>query len=128
MTELKKTSIRFHFGIMDIYSNYVIMVMNEGETVIPEYNDELVKVSETYFKNKPFAYITHRKYSYAVDPQIYIETSKIENLVAFAVVSKEQLTISNTEVEKLFMKKPVQVFDTLGNAIDWVESVVANWE
>ena len=56
----------------------------------------------------------------------YIETSKIDNLVAFAVVTNEPLAMSNTEVEKLFLKKPVEVFDTVEQAAIWIESLIAN--
>lgn len=123
----KKTkTISYTFGEVELYPNYLITVINEGETVKPHYNDELVKLSKSVFKNRPFGYITHRKNSYGVDPKTYIQTSRIENLVAFAVVTNEQLTISNTEIEKLFLKKPVQVFDVIENAVDWVESEVAS--
>jgi len=120
----KSKTISYSFGKVEIYPNYLVMVINEGETVKPKYNDKLVELSKSEFKNRPFGYITHRKNSYGVDPKIYIETSRIENLMAFAVVTNEQLNISNTEIEKLFLKKPFQVFDDIENAVDWVESEV----
>lgn len=126
MIGTKQTSITFPFGKVDVYDNYLISVMNEGETVTPEHNHELAKLSRSVYKDRPFGYITHRKNSYSVDPKTYFETSKIENLVAFAVVTNERLAISNTEVEKLFLKKPVEVFETLEQAETWVNSIIAN--
>jgi DUF1365 family protein len=100
--------------------------MKEGVTVKPEYNDELLKISEKYFSERSFGYITYRKNSYAVDPMIYLKTSMIENLVAFAVVSTDDLRIRNLEVEKRFLKKPFKHFSNLDDAKDWVNEMVAN--
>ena len=100
--------------------------MKEGVTVKPEYNKELERIAETYFPNQPFAYITNRVHSYAVDPRVYLETSKIENLVAFAVVSKKPVNITNVEVEKIFLKKPLETFTDMDEAISWAQDIIAS--
>jgi hypothetical protein len=100
--------------------------MKEGITVKPEYNNDLIAIADKYFKDRPFGYVTHRINSYAVDPATYVQTSKIDNLVAFAVVSKNSINISNMELEKIFLKKPFEIFDEMDEAIDWVHDVVAN--
>jgi hypothetical protein len=115
----------FEFGKIEIHDTYVLAVMNEGVTVKPEYNIELIKIADKYFKGQPFAYITHRLNSYSVNPQIYFETSKIENLAAFAVVSKNKISTSNTEIEKIFLKKPFKHFTDLDNAIAWANEKIA---
>ncbi len=120
------TKITYDFGTVEVYDNYVILVMNEGITVKPEYNDILIEIAEKYFHNKSFGYITHRINSYSVDPRIYFETSKIENLVAFAVVSAEDIKASTVEVEKIFLKKPFQHFKTINEATNWVDTVIQN--
>ena len=80
--------IRYDFADMHIYGSYMIVIMNEGVHVTPEHNQVLINITDTYYKNKKFVYITHRINSYSVDPKVYIETSKIENLAGFCVVSK----------------------------------------
>lgn len=109
---------------MTIYNNYVVTVMKEGITVTPNYNDDLIDVTKTYFLNKPFVYITHRVNSYAVDPKIYFETSKIENLKGFAVVSQDYKKKENAQIEKLFFKKPFETFTTLEEAFAWADQLV----
>jgi hypothetical protein len=120
------TARNYSFGKVEVHSNYVIAVMKEGVTIRPEFNKDLVGLVNQYFKNRPFGYIAHRINSYSVDPSTYIETSKINNLVAFAVVTKNSINITNTELEKIFLKKPLDHFDELDEAIDWVNDVVAN--
>ena len=116
--------LKFDFCDMYIYSNYLVVVMKEGITISPDRNQVLINIADTYFSNKKFVYITHRLHSYAVDPAIYIETSKIQNLVGFAVVSKDFKAKSNAEIEKLFLNKPFEVFNTIDEAVSWAESQV----
>ena len=116
--------IKFDFCEMRIYDYYTVVVMNEGVTITPEHNQVLINVVDTYFKNKKFVYITHRLNSYAVDPAIYFETSKIENLAGFAVVSNDYKAKSNAEVEKLFLTKPFEIFSTLDEAVSWAKSIL----
>lgn len=117
-------AIFYDFGEIDVFANFVIAIMNEGITVKPEYNIHLEEIANTYFANKPFGYITYRKNSYAVDPMVYLKTSKIKNLVAFAVVAKDGQKISNTEIEKIFLKKPFRNFTNLDDAKDWVNELI----
>mgnify|MGYP000731186223 CR=1 FL=1 len=111
----------FEFGVVQLFENYLIVTMNRGITVIPEYNDILLELANTHYKDKPFVYITHRKNSYAVDPAVYKRTSKIENLVGFAVVSKKEIDSKTVPVEKLFFTKPFQLFEDKDEAIAWAE-------
>lgn len=119
-------TLQFEFGEVRVFQKFVVVVMKEGITVKPEYNDDLIAISETYFSNRCFGYITYRKNSYSVDPMIYIKTSKIENLVGFAVVSKSGINVANTELEKRFFKKPFQHFENLDDAKDWVNELIIN--
>jgi len=112
--------LQYEFGTVDIFDTYLLAVMKEGVTVKPEYNNELITISETYFPNQPFGYITYRKNSYAVNPQIYAETSKIKNLAAFAIVTDSEITIKNVALEKTFLKKPMEAFRSLDAAKIWV--------
>ncbi|QNJ98840.1 hypothetical protein [Constantimarinum furrinae] len=123
-----KTTLKFSFGEIDIFENYVLTVMKEGITVLPEYNVELLKIANTYFKDRPFGYITNRINSYSVDPRVYLNTSKIKNLVAFAVVSDKELNLTNSEVEKIFLRQPFEVFSSLEEAISWVDSMTTGAE
>lgn len=115
-----RTLLKQDFCNIEIYDDYIVVIMFEGITVAPNYNEVLVHISEKYFKNMYFGYITHRIHSYAVDPRIYFETSKIKNLAAFAVVSSKQIDVSNTQLEKIFLKKPFKHFFELEKAIYWV--------
>lgn len=112
-------TLKYPFGDVRIYDNYMIAVMNEGITVTADLNDVLEDLAASYFKDKSFVYITHRINSYAVDPSIYFKTSKITNLMGFAVVSGKKIIIDNTDFERSFLRKPFQSFTKLEDAITW---------
>jgi hypothetical protein len=102
----------------------MIVEVKDGVHLIKKHNHVLVNLADTYYRNKRFVYITHRVNSYSVDPAIYNETSKIESLLGFAVVSKTPVSSANALVEKLFMKnKPFEIFKELHEAINWAKSI-----
>jgi hypothetical protein len=116
--------LELDFCELEFYENYVICRINEGEEINVEKNnlqtDEIVK----HFNGRPFVYITHRVNSYSVDPSIYYDSSEIESLVGFAVVGNTYLAVSNAEIEKLFLKKPFEIFTELDEAITWAQSIL----
>jgi len=73
-------------------------------------------------------YISNRVFNYAVDPLTYLDTSKIHNLVAMAIVAKTDLAKSNAKLESMFYKKKFEIFETLSEAMAWVQKELANSE
>ncbi|HPF10203.1 MAG TPA: hypothetical protein PKW08_03590 [Flavobacteriaceae bacterium] len=123
MTE-KVTTLQFDFGKTEIHESYMVMVFNEGVSVALAHNNFLTELATKYFPKKRFGYISHRLNSYSVDPHVYTQTSKIENLAAFAIVSQNTMNFSNAQIEKLFLKKPFRTFKKMEKAVKWIESEI----
>lgn len=122
-------TLHYEFGKISIFDKFVVVVIDEGINVIPEYNDILVKIAEDYYFGRCFGYITYRRNSYSVNPLIYIETSKIENLLALAIVCPHDgLMLKNTQLEKQFAKIPFKDFTSLNEAKCWILEIVSNKE
>ncbi|TVZ59798.1 hypothetical protein NA63_2338 [Flavobacteriaceae bacterium MAR_2010_105] len=119
-----KKLITIDFCDLEIHDNYLIVTMNEGITILPNHNEILLDIVETYYKDKNFVYITNCLNSYAVDPSIYFKTGKIDNLKGFAVVYKDYRAKGNAEVEKLFLNKPFGIFKQLDEAVVWANSLL----
>jgi hypothetical protein len=98
--------------------------MDTGVNLKLDNNSVLTNLVDTYYKGKPFVYITYRINSYSVDPAIYKETSKIQNLKGFCVVSKNFIAKSTAQIEKLFLDKPFEIFDTLPEATAWAQNIL----
>ena len=121
-----KKSLKFDFGQVTVHTNYLLVVVNAGEHLTPAHNTILVNLVDDYFVDKSFVYLTHRKHSYSVDPAIYLETSKIENLAGFGVIAEVPVSKGNAEIEKLFLNKPFEIFNTLEDAVLWAKKILKN--
>ena len=119
-----KETLTYDFCTITIYSHYLVVVMNEGVNVTPKHNNVLVQIYETYYKEKPFVYITHRVNSYSVDPKIYFDTAQIKTLKGFAVVSGNYQAKINAQIEKMFFNKPFEIFSNLEDALAWADELV----
>ena len=117
-------TLKYDFCLVPLYENYLIAHINEGFHVLSEHNKVLLELAQSYYKNRSFVYITERINSYSVDPQIYFQTSKIQNLVGIAVVSKKYMAKSNADVEKMFFSKPFETFKDIEEAKDWANALV----
>ncbi len=116
--------LTYDFCTLRFYSNYMIAEINE-EHLTPNKNQVLIDSAKTHYVNNPFVYITYRKYSYSVDPVVFIKTSKISNLLGIAVVTATPASKSgNTKIEKLFYNKPYEIFSTLDDAIEWAQQIL----
>ena len=119
-----KKELIYKFGTITLYDHYSVTVINEGEHISSEQYQTLVDIAKEHYNNTPFVYITYRKYSYSVDPSIYLEVSKIKNLKGFAVIPEAYVSKGNATVERMFLDKPFEIFETLEEAIDWASSLV----
>lgn len=117
----------FEFGEVQIIGNIVIAVMKEGIVFKPEYNQILIDYCKKHFKEAPYGYISYRKYSYAIDPTVYLQTANQANVRAIAIVSNRTIDRSNAPIEKqFFTSHPFEVFDNLNIATQWMHNVLAN--
>lgn len=112
------------YGTIAVYKKYVIATLNEGVTISPSHSIGFESIANDLFKNRNFGYISNRINSYSIDPKIYFKISEADNLVAFAMVSNNQLHISNAEIEKIFLKKPFKIFTDIDQAVIWIEKMV----
>lgn len=116
-------TLNLDFGTIKIYKDYLITEVHEGMFLGHAEHDIFEQIVETYFPETPFVYISHRIHSYAVDPLIYLRTSRLTNLVGFAFVSQSTLSLTNAQLEKAFLKKPIFMGKNLENAIQWANEL-----
>ncbi len=107
-----------------IFDNYVINQIREGIDIQPHHNDDLNLIIQENFSDKNMVYISNRVNSYSVNPLIYPETESIPNLLAIAIVPETEAKRKSAEFERQFFDKPYEIFDTLVEAINWVEKIL----
>ncbi|WP_026916131.1 hypothetical protein [Christiangramia portivictoriae] len=117
------TTIELDFGSVIIHEDFLIAVMNEGIVFDVSKNEKLLEIGTEVFQGKPYAYISNRINSYAVDPMVYKQSAKFQNLKVIAVVSANDMTrtlASTVEKEFYTDANAFQVFTQLDDAISWV--------
>jgi len=101
------------------YPNIVIAEIKEGTHVTFENASFPMQITtEFYGADKPFVYISHRLHSYSIDPIGFREVAALfPNLKALGIVEKKRRKRMLANLERLFLKKPIRVFDNLEDAI-----------
>ena len=123
ITKMKNT-LSLDFCDVVIYDHYIIVTIKEGTILTPEHNNTLIKITESYFEESPFVYISNRINSYSVNPEIYYKTVQINSLKGFAVVSQEYKAKINAQIEKMFFKKPFEIFSEIEDAVTWAKTLI----
>ncbi|MEX0313419.1 MAG: STAS/SEC14 domain-containing protein [Allomuricauda sp.] len=113
-------------GSVQVYDDYMVATFEEGATVTLERTYQIIGISEIHFRDKDFGYISLRKNSYAVDPTVYNYLRGMQNLKAFAIVSKKEIDMHNFKIEKLFYKKNMEFFIEYDNALAWIKKRLKN--
>lgn len=111
-------------GTVQVFENYIVSSFDEGATVTLERAYQIIGISEIHFRDRPFGYISLRKNSYAIDPIIYTYLRGLDNLKAFAIVSKKEINMHNFKIEKMFYKKSMEFFIEFENAVAWIKKKV----
>ena len=117
-------TIELDFGSVSIHEDFIVTKMNEGILFDISKNETLLEIGTEVFKGKPYAYISHRVNSYAVDPMVYKQSAKFPNLKIIAVVSENDMTrtlASTVEKEFYIDANSFKVFAELEDATSWVQ-------
>ncbi len=112
---------QLEIGTVQVFENYLVTNFEEGTTLTLERAYQILGIAEIHFKDKKFGYISLRKNSFAIDPNVYLYLRGLDNLKAFAIVSVKEIDMHNFKIEKLFYKKPMKFFIAYENALAWVK-------
>lgn len=122
----KQTPIVEHnldVGHFTFYQNILVGEFAEGVHVTFENATIPIQIAtQLYGEEKPIIYISHRKNSYSMDPVGYKEVVDLfPNFRAFGIVAQNKRRRMLANLERLFIKKPIRVFDNLDAALIWAE-------
>jgi hypothetical protein len=104
-----------------VFDEFLISQIRESTIIRPSHSIELANVITKHVGDSPMVYISNRILSYTVDPITYLDTAKIDNLKAIAIVTQERKFKKSAEYEKIFYKKSFEVFTALSQAIGWAK-------
>ena len=118
---------KLDLGRFVYYPHMSISEVSEGVHMDSENMSKLLQIAKDVYGNDiPFIFISNRIHSYSIDPLGYYEAIKMfPNLKGYAIVSQDNRRRTLAVLEKLFIKKPVRVFDNLDKAAKWAEQRIA---
>lgn len=111
-------------GEFFVFDEFLICQISEGVNVTPEHSEILNHAIKKHFQGKDLVYISNRVNSYSVDPLTYVETERIPNLIAIAMVPDDDVMQKNAEYERNFYDKPYEIFNNLSEAIEWSHKMI----
>ncbi|WP_046758008.1 hypothetical protein [Kordia jejudonensis] len=114
----------FENGKLYLYNDLIIGEINEGAHISSE---TLLSFFEFFHENYkiPFGYISYRKNSYSIDPQVYKMLPENNLLKGIAVVTVDKFSSLNAHVEKKFFNGNYELFTTLETAVNWLDTIVS---
>jgi hypothetical protein len=111
-------------GKFTFYENILVGEFAEGVQVTFE-NAAIPKqiATQLYSTENPLIYISHRMHSYSTDFVGYKEVVALfPNFKAFGVEAQNKRRRMLANLERLFIKKPIRVFDNLEDTMIWAEA------
>ena len=112
------------FATIHLYENYVISSIGEGVTLTQKQLDTFFEIFNTYYNEKPFVSIANRENDYSLDPNL-LKSKRHPSLVGIAVVCYNQQSKQTARFEKKFYSGPFEIFDSIEEAIDWSQELLA---
>lgn len=104
------------------YDTYVIAEAREGIVINNDIVNETLKVMFDHYKNNNFTVISHRKYNYTVEVDVY-GLKMMKKLRALAIVSGDSMVKEKALLEQLAFNQSFAFFEDLEDARGWAESV-----
>lgn len=130
--DLKTDTPFIRYEALDIgdfffFENFLIIELKEGVTVTLQSFSEAETLMKQVFGNNKFGFIANRINSYAIkveDMKIFNE--RFKNLAAYATVTYTELSVKVFEIENCFFNFNRKKFNSLTNAIEWVNNTVCD--
>lgn len=120
---LSYEKLTLDFGTNYLFENFFIMEVNEGVHFnFDKLNELLTEIIEYYGFHKKLAYIANRVNSYSIDPILWSYFDKDDSLlVAASIVSYNESSFMNANIEKQLASISVKRSSSLEEAIGWVQ-------
>ena len=119
--------LNYPFGNFYLFEKFVIGEFKEDVVVTWDDHAKILveDLTSLYDHNgENIVYITNRVHSYAVKPSDWLKFYKSDyRIKGYAIVSYTPRGVLNSLIEKLFIKSKFRSFESLQDAIDWVEKL-----
>jgi len=116
------------FGKYRFYRNLIIGEVFEGAKMDFDKVLPLLAIAALYYsEEKPFVYLSHRKFSYSFDPTMHREIHKLfPFMLGYGVVAYNELNSKVAKLEQRFLCCPSGVFHSMDDALAWAAGLIGD--
>lgn len=106
----------FHF-----FNHFLIAEFSQGCCVTSNDLTDIYDIASSFYRNKPYGFISNRIYSYSIDlVDFYKNSNKLNLIGSYAVVTYNDLSKKMLPMEDYYFKINRYRFNSLDNAVNWV--------
>jgi len=113
--------IDLDFVQIELYKDYIISSIKEGVVFDIPQQKRFYEIFDKYYPNKPFGYISNRKFDYTVNPTSYLQHSLYPRMVGMAILCYSENSYNTALFEKGFNSQPFQPFYTMEECKNWIQ-------
>ncbi|WP_299247433.1 hypothetical protein [uncultured Lacinutrix sp.] len=117
-----------HLTIGNFYflENFLIAEINEGIHLDSTNTRTLLKIVNSFFKNRNFGHIINRINKYSVSPLDYASyCKKLDNVVSFSsIIYDNHFDKMNVKIENHFLHKPFHIAKNIEESFLWSEKAI----
>jgi len=115
-------------GKLTLYPNIIVGEVADGVHLTFENATVAAQImAQEYKDTTPFVYISNRVNSFSMDPVAYKDLfSVVPNIQGMAIVAKSKKRRMLSNLERIFIKKPMRVFSSMDEALDWSNKLLKN--
>lgn len=129
MNNPAKIRLDIGFARFDLYDDYLIGTIKEGIVFNTFHLVKFHEIFDQHYSNRPFGYISNRKYDYTIDPTCYFDVSNYsDRLVGIAVLCFSEASYNNAIFAKQFLQRPQEPFYTEEECVNWIEELLTSYK
>lgn len=121
MRMIKEVDVEF--ANIVFYENYVISTIKEGVSINEKHINTLQRIFTDHFGNQLFGYISNRITNYDVNPISFMDLPQYSTMTGIAIVCDTVSKKKTAKYESIFFELPYAIFETLDEAIVWLEGI-----
>ena len=124
-----KIRLDIGFAQFELYDDYLIGTIKEGIVFNSFHLIKFHAIFDEHYSNRPFGYISNRKYDYTIDPTCYFDVSNYsDRLVGIAVLCFSEASYNNAIFAKQFMQRSQEPFYNEEDCVQWIQGLLSKYQ
>lgn len=113
------------FASFELQDDFLMGTVKEAVLFGELHLAQIHEIFDEHYLNRPFCYISNRRYDYTIDPTCYLKVADYpDHLLAIAVLCYSDVSYQNAVFAKQFIKRRLEVFRSFDDCVSWINQVI----